>query len=357
MVRIDRVGNIVRYTTLAGILAFVLTSITACDGSKDTQGYLLTFLDGPNIRARWSSDGREWKDGKFPEDQPTPLGVGVAWTGAACIAGWRSNGQIRLLTGIAAEVWSSKPVDEIPIETARSAPSIAYLGNNKWGVAFRTKGDDPDLGDRMVLRIFDVAPDPDTYLEGNFFCPHYSDSHTAGRPALVRLNEKTIVAWRESGTGRYFHLGIGEVESGQIKTWNHKRYDLTEPICSSIRSDPVLTHDHASFYLGFLCWNQKTSRRDLYILKSADGFNWGYYTSWAGPPGGWGIPEGSYVSFAGRSDGSIIAAIIMPQSAPIVAKYTGGQNGQWELMDWQGVFGEAPDYAPFALIPIGQPAQ
>jgi hypothetical protein len=142
-------------------------------------------------------------------------------------------------------------------------------------------------------------------------------------------------------------------------TW-HERTDLPSG-CGTVRSDPVLTHDHAAFQLGFLCQDAGLPEylARLRVLRSSDGRDWSLYGKWEQA-----IPHGAQLGLAGRSDGSLLAAARWQDQQDLIAgRCTGGaacmaqDDVVWGSIDATQMFGGTIPTGPFALIATGEPAQ
>lgn len=360
-----------RYLALGLVSGLGLYTILATGGEEptDTQGYTIAFpaRAGTEIRVRSSVDGMTWIAGNFPEGQGPAAGVGVAAVPSKLLylVGWRDGDQIRLLRGLGPENWESEPLAQIPQEVAHSAPSLTYGDNGRWLIAFRAERDpvDPSLGDRTIVRIFDTSVSPAQYLEGTHFGYPGHDTHSIGRPAVAYANGKVLLVWQTGpNPSEFLHVGVGELSADGI-TWQ-ARYQFASD-CGTIRSSPVLTHDHSAFYVGFLCnvdWLDPT-RSVLRIFKStADGTGWQFYGNWNQLPQA--IRVGAHIGLAGRADGSLVAAALAINGNPEVfaARCAGGAACQeqndvtWDVIDANALFGPAAS-GPFALIATGHPAQ
>lgn len=353
-------------TAAAGLLSILATND---NGADDNQGYAVAFpvlaAEGVNTRVRWSADGASWSDGAFPVGFGDGSGNALAAVPdkTLFIAGWQTNGQVRMQQGLGTGNWSGTPIAAIPSEVARSAPSLVFMEQGKWLVAFRAQSDTPNVGDRVVLRVLDTSVSPPRYLAGNRFGYPGQDTHSLGRPAVAYVNGKVLLTWVT--TPARLHLAVGQLAGDNITWQGHSLFELTEPNCNPLRSDPVLSHDHSAFYLGFLCSNNTLppTGASMYIHRSADGLNWSHYGNWDKRPDG--IRLGANIGIAGRADGSLIGAAITmgPNPQFIVARCAGGDackesgNTTWQAVDWQAVFGpRAPD-GKFAFIATGHPAE
>jgi hypothetical protein len=71
----------------------------------------------------------------------------------------------------------------------------------------------------------------------------------------------------------------------------------------------------------------------------------------------------AYIGMAGRSDGSLIALALTANQGLLAAKCAGADackeqgNVTWQKLDASQFFNTPPNYAPFAFIATGQPAQ
>jgi len=361
-----RSQHVIKTLALAVVIGIGLASIVGTNGTggTDSQSYALAYsaLSDKSIKVRWSVDGATWKDSTVPQ-QSWATGMDLAATPDKLIfqlAGLDVTAKkIKIIQGLSVENWIDKPIDAVPPDEAKSAPTMAFLGSGKWLVVYRIPGTAPDVGDNIAARRLDTGVTPPQYTGGNVFgFPGY-DTLTLGRPAVATLQNKVVLAWRTQGQ-LGLHIGVGAVSQGQIAWGSHIVLPMNEPtVCNAVRSDPVLTQDHSAFYLGFLCSSQNSLQNKLYVLKSSDGTTWAYYGNWNNLPNG--IPSNAYIGMAGRADGSLIALALTADQGILAAKCAGGDackergNVTWQHLDGSQFFNTPPNYAQFAFIAAGQP--
>jgi len=363
-----RSHRVIKTLALAGVIGIGLAAIVGTNGTggTDAQSYALAYsaLSDKSIKVRWSVDGAAWHDSTVPQ-QSWATGMDLAATPDKLIfqlAGLDvAAKKVKILQGLSVENWIDKPIDAVPPDEAKSAPTMAFLGSGKWLVVYRIPGTAPDVGDNIAARRLDTGVTPPQYIEGNVFGFPGHDTLTVGRPAVATVQTKVVLAWRAQAGQPGLHIGVGTVSQGQITWGNHILLPLNEPtMCNAVRSDPVLTQDHSAFYLGFLCSSQNSILNRLYVLKSTDGTNWAYYGNWDNRPNG--IPLNSYIGMAGRADGSLIALALTADQGNLAAKCAGGDackeqgNVTWQKLDASKFFNTPPSYAQFAFIATGKPA-
>lgn len=323
---------------------------------SDTQSYMLVFAEEGSslIRLRWSMDGYSWDNSDFGPIL-TNIGVGAAAdeVGILRIIPWTNlRDTVEFVWGLAAtfdDPISSSTTDQ----AATSAPSAVRGVSNQWLVAFRT------LGDVIAVRIYDsdirefldmnLAP-----IEGAY------NNHVFGRPALVRLGDRVILAWTRGGSLR---MAVGEISESGIPNWTNK-YGFDPPrqvedsCYGSVISDPTLTHDHCRFYLGFTRRSERCPgytdefqvREDFFLYSSTDG-----NPPWSLVARKGKIPHNSYVNIGGRFDGSIIVAMVGSpgqSNNPMVYRWSGAN---WSQLNSGSVFGQSPKWQQFALVSVGRP--
>lgn len=362
--------KVTKVLAVIGIASIGLITIIATNGNNgatDTQAYALAYtaLSDRTIKVRGSTDGSSWQDYSVPA-QDWANGVAMAATPDQLmyqIAGWNtSTKKINVVQGLGLANWADRPIDAVTPEQAKAAPAMAFLGSGKWLVVYRTDSGDPNLGDKIAARILDTSTSPPRYLPSNVFGFPGQDTRTLGRPAVAYVGGKVVMAWQTQSAAQLgMHVGVGNVVNGEIAWDRHVLLPLTEPnACNAVRSDPVLTHDHQRFYLAFLCSRQGFPSNGLYIQRSSDGYTWSFYGSWLNLPNG--IPANSYISLAGRSDGSLIALAVTSDQGKLAARCAGGTacieqgNTVWQALDAQQIFPSPPSYLPFAFISVGTPA-
>lgn len=361
--------NAFKLLVLATVIGSGLAAFVGCNGNggTDTQSYALAYsaLSDKTIKVRWSIDGVTWNDGIVPP-QSWADGMGMAATPNKLlnqIAGWDgATKKVRILQGLSPDRWADRTIAAVPPEVAKSVPALAFLGSGKWLVVYRTTGASPDVGDNIAARRLDTGVTPPQYIEGNVFGFPGQDTRTEGRPVVAAVNGKVVLAWRTQTGQPGVHVGFGTLNQGQITWGNHVFLPLNEPaFCSTMNSEPVLTHDQSAFYLGFLCSEQGSLKNKLYVLKSSDGNAWGYYGNWDNLPGG--IPTGAKIGLAGRADGSLIALALTADQQILAAKCAGGDackeqgNVTWQTLDGSRFFNVPPSQAQFAFIASGQAAR
>lgn len=346
----------------------LLPSAAGCGVTKviresDTQGYMLAFAEEGTyrIRVRWSMDGDTWEDADFPNVTASPYhGVGAASDelGALTIIPWTNNSNnIEVVWGLGVTFESSSSV--VSTDIAGSAPSAVKGAGDQWLIAY-TKA-----GNAVTVRIYD--PSDRGFLPSDF-APIQAKSNAFCRPALVRLRDKVILAWL---SGEYMRdsigFAVGDISESGIPNWTSTYFfNLPSQFRGSCYSDlaphpePVLTHDHDRFYLGFIRQTKRCPdvidrglvKEDFFLYSSTDGLSWSYN----GTKGQ--IPLYSFVNIAGRSDGSIIVAMVNPQDRGVynkqVYRWVAGGNPEWTLLDF--VFGPyTPQHLQFALVSMGRP--
>jgi hypothetical protein len=343
-----------------------LALLTSCGtANADTQGYMLAFVEsGSNhIRVRVSRDGISWENSEF-RDVPLTTGIGAAadYSGLMRIISWTTFSHLAFASGMGTSFDMSAYRDTD--QAAISAPSAVYgVSGKSWIFAYRTSGD------VIAVRIFDLVADQ--FLDINCAPIEGAQNDSVlGRPALVRLGTTIVLAWGRKDSDE-IRIAVGKLSETEIScpTWINK-YGFTPPkpnlegelVYDSISSSPTLTHDYQNFYLGYTqyiyCSTCVYANSSFFLHSSADGISWSYPVilpkvcspyDWPDENEG---PYHVYANIAGRSDGSVIAAIVASGNYEVY-KISGGKLTK---LDANSVFGFAPADIPFALVSVGHPA-
>lgn len=345
-----------RYKWLLVICLLVLLPLTgSCEIAEtirksDTQGYMLIFAEKgtEDIKIRWSNEGTIWQTASYG-NASTSKGVGAAseTVGLVRIMSWiNSSNHFEFVWGLGA-TFDDPRTAIATSQIATSAPSAVHGEDLKWIIAYRTSGD------VIAVRVYDTSQHD--FLDMNMAPIENAYNDTVwGRPALVRLGDRVVMAWNRNGSLRF---AVGTVQDSSIVNWTDKvglslPSEVENSCYGGVYSEPTLTHDHSKFYLGFTrrtvrcsSGGEFLSREDLFLYSSTDGIHWALEDI------NYQIPLDCFVNIAGRSDGSIIAAIVGYANTE-VDKWTGGS---WTELSTSDVFNYTPDYQQFSLIATGRP--
>jgi hypothetical protein len=352
---------------LSIFLLGMLSLLTACNNSSwsewlknlqdqlrhtDSQGYMIGYKEKNSllIKLRWSKDGINWTDcatGNYMTDMG--VGIGAGDFGALRIVAYVEpiTNHLAIVYGLGASFDHSSLHKTDQVVT--SAPSIIYLTGNDWLIGFRT------TGDKIALRKFSVDG---TVFADMDFAPidQAFNDHVNGRPALIKVGNKIVMAWRRNNSE--LRIAVGEFNSSGTINWIEKYqlpldYIVNNQPYGGINTDPTLTQDQTNFYIGFVRQTANTgddalNRNVFFLYESPTGQN----NSWTNLSSV-GIGLSTLVNIGGRSDGSVILAEVC---------YSGSQKNmyKYENNHFTEITNSAFSIDPainvqFSFIAVGRP--
>jgi hypothetical protein len=350
--------------TVRLLLLFALaTTLAACSYPDDTQSYMLVFVDEDDaVRVRWSITGDEgtWEDGVGGAGFTSNLGVGAAADPSGIlriVPFMNAQDTVEFFWGLGAlfEDESSAATND----PADSAPSAIHLEGGDWLIAYTR-------GTEVVLRVYNH--EERDWLNWNVAPLDDACNNTAGRPALARLDDTIVMAgiWGTNVLDHRTWVQVGQYDpESPIRIDWGSCYFIEQPsrtgdrrLVRNLPIAPSLTHDHSNFYVSMVEEYDLDPQEgddtaldgyEVMVYRSTDPND---HDSWT-VHGGYGYTVSEYtryVNIAGRSDGSVLAAVIADdRPSPRVFRW-GGSNPSPD-----SVFGDDPAAVQFALVAVGLP--
>jgi len=336
----------------------VLTIIATDGGIEIKKSFMVAFqkYNSSQIMVQWSYDGETWENGNFPEDVTSTVdpnsieGIGAAVNnGGLSIVSFDQPNAISFTWGLGAGVWDKHASPNTSAPTA-SGPSMAYVGNNKWLVAYKRNDETITVG------VFDNT-------EQRFVSeiPLYDNLNTIveGRSSLIKKGNKVIVVWRK-WVGSYYTLAsaIINIENENFILDQIKEIDLSfiDGFMAGIQCDPDITVANDQFLVSFI--KEQSSTGTLHgwraiVIKSSDGNTWQQH-SVATPLN---VHNQTMLNISGFKNGTLVMAGIRKNASndrtsltAAIYKESDGGNWNWSEINAEHMFGTSASYKQFTLV-------